>query len=73
MIEWPAEPGSIGPISVKSMGTNDNIPTGIGLVCTAAEVKFYPYSNTTFSGFFGSIVSFFYVTGLQKINQIIFL
>lgn len=68
MTEWPAEPGSIGPISVNSMGINDNIPTGTRLVCTAAEVKFYPYSNTIFSGLFCSIVSFFYVTGLQKIN-----
>lgn len=58
----------MGPMSVNSMGTNDNIPTGIGWVYTAAEVKFYPYSNTTFSGSFCSTVSFFYFIGLQKIN-----
>lgn len=39
MTERPAEPGSIGPISLNSVGTNDNIPPGIGLVCTAAEVQ----------------------------------
>lgn len=68
MIDWPAELGSSGPTSVNSMATNDNIPTRIELVGTGAEVKFYPYSNTTFSGFFCPIVSFFYATGLQKIN-----
>lgn len=48
MTEWPVEPVSTEPIWVNSMETNDNIPTGIGLVYTAAEVKFYPYNNTAF-------------------------
>lgn len=49
MNEWPVKLRSMRPISVDSTGTNDNIPIRIGLVYTAAEVKFYPYSNKTFS------------------------
>jgi len=68
MIEWPVEPGSAGPISVNSMGTNDNTPTGIGLVYTAAEVKSYPYRNTAFSGSFCCTPPFFLSYCLAEIQ-----
>lgn len=57
MIDWPAELGSSGSTTVNSIATTDNIPTRTELVSIAAEVKFYPYSNTTFSGIFCPIVS----------------